>query len=135
MHRFFIPVILATIVGVAPAWAERDPTDWRSLMRSSGHLKGSPDAGSGVPLLAPPVVVAPANGVGSGRPALPGACLVGLDTPDGWRRIYDGTCLADHHAVRMPLPAICRASLVTWGDVVEGYDPRCLERAGYPTAF
>ena len=130
MIRLISFSVLLSLGLAAPALADNDPIDWRSLFSTGTGQRG-------VPLQAPPVVIAPPPALPLDpypthrRRSLPAACLDSVETPDGWRRFYDEGCLASFERRASDLPQSCRVRLLTWGDVRRGFDPACLRDAGY----
>ena len=122
----FATLLLLLASLAAPAQADHDGRTgtWGSLLPPVHH--GAYDH---APVLAPPVVVDPLFGAATPR-RLPNVCLQAVETPSGWRRYYDRSCLG-RHARADDLPRHCRVSLTTWGAVRRGYDAQCLFDAGY----
>ena len=121
-----IALLICLVAGAAwPARADHDHQagTWGSLLPPE-----HPGDRGGVPMVAPPVVIAPLFDAAPRR--LPNLCLQAVDTPDGWRRFYDGACL-DRHGRAGDLPRVCRVRLTTWGAIRRGYDAQCLFDAGY----
>jgi hypothetical protein len=125
---FFILVSGAAL----PAQADHDTRrgDWGSFLPPRDHHGPDRDH-DGPPYRAPPVVADPVIGLGHHGRSLPNICLQAVETPDGWRRLYDQDCLSGRSAVYFDLPRDCRVRLVTWGDTRRGYDAQCLFDAGF----
>ena len=126
MIRTIASLALLAAAIAAPAQADHDGRTgaWGSLLPAVHH--GPKDR---TPMVAPPVVIAPLFGTIAPR-RLPNRCLQAVETPTGWQRFYDATCLIQHGQAH-DLPRACRVRLTTWGAVRQGQDAQCLFDAGF----